>query len=499
MEQVLKETYGVMVYQEQVIRTVQTLANFTLGGADILRRAIGKKIPEEMAKQRQKFIDGCKENDIGESLANSIFDLIDNFAGYGFNKSHSAAYALIAYQTAWLKANYPVEFMAALLTIERSNSDNIVKLTSECQEMGIPVLPPDINDSDLIFTTKEGKIRFGLNAIKNVGSTALESILAARDQLGRFENLSDVFTHIDSSKVNSRVLEALIKSGVFDAIEPNRRKIFEGAERLISVATAAQAINRENQVSFLDLLSDEEAEKSRTEVTLPDVPDWKSKKRLKYEKETLGFYISGNPIKPFIKEITSFVSISRTSDIREDASNLQKSDSINLAGVITSKIIRLTKKSNEKYAMLTVEDLWGTIDVIVFSKVFAATEDILNQEDYDDPVFITGFLNRNDEAVKVVAQKITPLQKIREDNSSNVQIELPVDCKYDNLESIKDIIHHHPGECSVSLTIKSENNCKVLMQIKEQVRVCDEFVNELEGVIPLESVEFHYARELMSL
>jgi len=360
--------------------------------------------------------------------------------------------------------------------------------------MNIPVLPPDINDSDLIFTTKEGRIRFGLNAIKNVGSSALESILIARKELGRFESLSDVFSHIDASKVNSRVLEALIKSGVFDSIEPNRRRIYEGAEKLINMANAAQNINRENQVSFLDLLSEDEAEKSRTVVELPDIPDWKSKKRLKYEKETLGFYISGNPLKPFIKEITSFINISRTCDLKEEKPVQHKGESINLTGVITSKIIRLTRKNNEKYAMLTVEDLWGTIEVIVFSKVFAANEEILNQEEFDDPIFINGYLNRNDEVVKIIAQNITPLSKIRMERSSNVQLELPEDFETHQINSIKDLMHHHPGNCAVSLSLTSDNNCRVLMQLSEKVAASDDFVGDLEELIPLENIEFQYAR-----
>ena len=224
MEAVLEETYGVMVYQEQVMRTVQVLANFSLGDADLLRRAIGKKIPEILQQQRQKFVDGCKDNEIDSKLANHLFDLIDKFAGYGFNKSHSAAYALISYQTAWLKANYPVEFMAALLTTERNNSDKVVKLISECADMNIQVLPPDINESELIFTAHGNNIRFGLNAIKNVGEAALSSILSGREQFGDFKDLLDILTKIDTSKVNARVLESLVKAGVFDSLEPNRKK-----------------------------------------------------------------------------------------------------------------------------------------------------------------------------------------------------------------------------------------------------------------------------------
>lgn len=498
MEAVLNETYGVMVYQEQVMRTVQVLADFTLGSADILRRAIGKKIPEVLQEQRQNFIDGCQKKGIDEKLANAIFDLIDKFAGYGFNKSHSAAYALISYQTAWLKANYPVDFMAALLTTERNKPDSIVKLISECQEMNIQVLPPDINDSDLIFKAHDGKIRFGLNAIKNVGAAALESILYEKAKCNRFEDLIDVFKRIDTSKVNTRVLEALIKSGVFDSLEPNRRKILEGLEEILNLASAEKAMVRTDQISFLDLLADNEVEKTKTKMILPDIPDWKSKTRLKFEKESLGFYISGHPLNPYFEEINSYAKITRTSDLKEEGKKFNYNEVINIVGVVVSSIVRLTKKTNEKWAILTIEDIWGSIEVMVFSKVFATVSSFLESENFDDPVFISGYVNTNDDSLKVVGQTITPLPTIRAQHAVCMQIDLPANFLLDRLEVIKNIVQSNPGRCAVYLSVHSKNNCRVNLKLNQNIEANEEFISEIEEILPPNKFRFYYKSDAVA-
>jgi len=495
MDSVLNETYGVMVYQEQVMRTVQVLANFSLGSADILRRAIGKKIPEVLEEQRENFVTGCKANNIGEKLANSIFDLIDKFAGYGFNKSHSAAYALISYQTAWLKANFPVDFMAALLTIERNKPESVVKLISECQDMSIPVLPPDINDSDLIFTANEGKIRFGLNAIKNVGETALRSILNAREEYNRFETLVDVFSKIDTSKVNSRVLEALIKSGAFDSLEPNRKKILEGLDRILSLANAEKSMDRENQVSFFDLLSEEEIEKSRTKIDLPDIADWRTKTRLKFEKESLGFYISGHPLNSYFKEINNFTKIYRSVDLKDPDKKFGFKEVINIAGVISTKVVRLTKKNNEKWAILTVEDLWGTLDVLAFAKIFKSAAHILDNEEFEEPVLISGYIKNDDDSRQLIAQNITSIPEIRAQQSTHVILKLPEKVPARDLESIQRIIERYPGECQVGLSINSENRCCVEIELPKKIKPSEDFVNDLEEILPLKNLSFQYSKQ----
>ena len=496
MEQVLSESYGVMVYQEQVMRTVQVLADFTLSGADILRRAIGKKTPRIIKEQRQKFIDGCKNNDINADLANHIFDLIDKFAGYGFNKSHAAAYALISYQTAWLKANYPVDFMAALLTIERNKPDSVVKLINECREMNIQVLPPDINESEMIFTAHGDRIRFGLNAIKNVGETASESILEARKKCGRFETLLDLFTQIDASKVSSRVLEALIKSGVFDSLEPNRKKILEGIEQVIALAIAEKSMNIKNQMSFFDLLSEEEQKKSKTEVELPDIRDWKPKMKLKFEKEALGFYISGHPLNPYVDELKSYAQITRTSDLKEEGRAFKNREPVYLCGVIASNTIRLTKKGNQKMSTLTLEDLWGSIKVMVFSKAFAGAAELLEGEEQDDPVMITGFarINKEDQSISLVADTISALPTLRAEKTRHINIEVPLELETSDIECLKNTLEQHPGSSLVDLELITEENCKVRVNLPNKIAASEELVDALGEFIPLENVSFEYVR-----
>ena len=489
MEQVLEETYGVMVYQEQVMRTVQVLAGFSLGGADILRRAIGKKIPEILAEQRLKFVDGCAENDIGADLSNQIFDLIQKFAAYGFNKSHSAAYALISYQTAWLKANYPVEFMAALLTTDINRPESVVKLINECRNMGIPVLPPDINESDLIFTTHSGKIRFGLNAIKNVGITALNSIMEAKRSCTRFKGILDVFSNIDTSKVNSRVLESLTKSGVFDSLEGNRKRIMEGMDEVLALAAAEKSMVRENQVSFFDLLSEEEEEKSRTKLELPDISDWKQKTRLKYEKEALGFFISGHPLDPYVEEIKALGRIVTTQQLKTEEKSFNNREAVNLAGVIVNTVIRLTK-TNKQMAVLTFEDQWGAIELVVFPKNFPAVESFLNT---DDPILINGNINNFGDSLNVVVEKITPLPEIRQERAALIRIELPEELEQEAVQKIKKVFDQFPGGCSVSMSVLTEQKCRVNLKLQEKVLACEELVNELDEIIPLKNLSFRYA------
>ena len=487
MKDVLSETYGVMVYQEQVMRTVQVLANFSLGSADILRRAIGKKDTEVLAEQRNKFVSGCQENGLATDLANEIFDLIQKFAKYGFNKSHSAAYALISYQTAWLKANYPVEFMAALLTADINKPDSVVKLINECREMGITVLPPDINESELIFTAHGNKIRFGLNAIKNVGVAALSNILDIRKKNGGFGTTLDLFKEIDSSKVNVRVLEALVKSGVFDSLEPNRRKIMEGLNDILALATAEKSLVIEDQVSLFDLVPAEE-EKSRTKLELPDVPEWKQRLKLNFEKEALGFFISGHPLDPFMKEIQALGEITTTNQLKLEQDRFRQKKEIKLAGVIVSCVIRLTK-ANQQMAILTLEDQEGAIELIVFPKKFSTLKDLLQ---VDDPLLVTGNVNLRDKSINVAVESIQTLVTVRAERSKLMVIELPVKTDRENLIKIRNLISRYPGSCPVAVDLTTKQKYRVQLKLKEQVVVCEQLVDELEDILPPENFSYSY-------
>ncbi len=335
---ILEPTYGVILYQEQVMEIARVLANYTLGEADILRRAMGKKIPEVMAAQRERFLAGAQKNGIDLTKANHIFDLMDKFAGYGFNKSHSAAYALISYQTAYLKAHYPVEYMAALLNSLLNNTDQVVKLINECREKGIAVLPPDVNVSDLDFTVVEGKIRFGLGAVKNVGEGAIETILAARAKDGPFRSIFDFCERVDPSKVNRRVLEHLIKCGAFDSIHADRARVLAGMDQALERAQARQRDRSAGQLSLFDLLR-ATPQKAREPEILPDVPSWDSRTLLNYEKESLGFYISGHPLDHYENQIRALCTAD-TQRVRER----QDGAKVILCGLLTITKELVTKK-----------------------------------------------------------------------------------------------------------------------------------------------------------
>src|SRR6185437_12128342 len=292
LEGILKETLGVIVYQEQVMQIANRLAGYSLGEADLLRRAMGKKNPEEMAKQRDRFVKGAVERGFPEKKIVKIFDLMEQFAGYGFNKSHSAAYALLAFQTAYLKTHYPVEFMAALLTSQAGSTDEVVKYINECREMGIPVEPPDINFSDANFTPHGNAIRFGLSAVKNVGRTAIDSILQARREITKFSSIFEFCEKVDLRLLNKRVLESLIKSGAMDAFG-TRAQLMAGLDKAME---RAQKTQRDAEMGQHGLFGVFQSEMPQQEDRLPDVPDWDEQQRLAAEKEILGFFITGHPM-----------------------------------------------------------------------------------------------------------------------------------------------------------------------------------------------------------
>ncbi len=488
LQDVLQETYGVMVYQEQVMKVVQVLAGFSLGEADLLRRAIGKKIPEVLAEQRKSFVEGCAKNQISAELAGEIFDLIDYFAGYGFNKSHSAAYALVSYQTAFLKANFPVEFMAALMTSEMNKPDAVVKLIHECKEMKIEVLPPDINRSDLAFATNGAIIHFGLNAIKNVGTAALNSILEARSAAGgAFTDLIDLFTRIDSSKVNSRVMEALVKSGVFDSLEPNRRQVYEHIEELLNLAQAERSMQRENQVSFFEQLPEEELAKSKAALTLKPLKDWKPKIRLKNEKEALGFYVSGHPVEPYLNEIRALAHLTPSYEIKEEGAQqrFKSRQKIRVAAVVSSKIIKLTK-TNRHMAILQLEDPFGSLEVVVFPELYSETEGLLEG---DDPLLVTGYLKQKGEGL--TAEKISSLPALRAQYAGLMEVYLPPQPSPESLQKLSLLLAQHPGQCRVRLIQPvTDEACEARLKLADRVHPGERLVEALEELLGPDSLSF---------
>jgi DNA polymerase-3 subunit alpha len=361
LDPILKETYGVILYQEQVMAIAAEMAGFSLGEADILRRAMGKKKPEEMDQQRTKFLDGCKKKRIDPGIGAQVFDLMAYFAGYGFNKSHSAAYAVLSIQTAWLKANHPAEFLAATLTSEMGDSKRVPVLIEEARRMRIRLDPPDINRSEAGFVVKDNGIVFGLAAVKNVGVSAIEKILEVRRARGGFTSLYDFITSIDTKTVNRRVLESLAQAGAFDGLGRHRAEVFEAIPTLLEVGNRVRLERERGQTSLFENSTDEAA-RNPLEHGLPETDEWSPGHLLQLEKEALGFYYSGHPLSKWGTEVRSFAT-TRTAEIGE----LPDGSDVVLGGLITAVRGAFDKRGN-RIAFLELEDFTGTLEAIVFSE-----------------------------------------------------------------------------------------------------------------------------------
>jgi DNA polymerase-3 subunit alpha len=407
LKNILDETYGVILYQEQVMRIANTLANFTMGQADILRKAMGKKRPEEMEKLKEAFIQGAKANGISEKKAIRLFDLMAYFAEYGFNKSHSAAYAYVAYQTAYLKAHFPVEFMAATLSADMDNTDKIVKLIAGCREMGIEILPPDINQSGKEFKVVGNSIRFGLEAVKGVGSSAIESIVETRNQEGSFTSVHDFIGRVDQRKVNKKVIESLIKGGAFDSLGTTRKHASDVMNRTLSGSARVLTARAAGQQNIFGDPSAAETE---------DHEEWTSEELLKAEKEALGFYITGHPLTKFGRQLERL----ETKKIAE-LDELAEDQEIRIAGIITSVKKIQTKSKAELMAYCTVEDPSGNIEVIIFPDLYRERIAILEK---DMPVLIKGTLDKTEKGFKLVTREITRLDGIDSRMGGKIEINL---------------------------------------------------------------------------
>src|SRR5947209_3346741 len=350
LQEILQETLGVIVYQEQVMQIAHRLAGYSLGEADLLRRAMGKKIAEEMAAQRERFVSGATQRGYPPKKIEKIFDLMAQFAGYGFNKSHSAAYALLAYQTAYLKTHYPVEFMAALLTSVTGSTDDVVKYINECREMGIAVEPPDINVSDANFTPHGAAIRFGLAAVKNVGHNAIESIAQARKGLGRFSSIFEFCEKVDLRLLNKRVLESLIKSGAMDSLG-RRAQLMAVVDKAMERAQKAQRDAESGQHGLFGVFQQDEAPVHNDH--LPEIPDWDEHTRLAAEKEILGFFITGHPLQKYQDKLEDLQALT-TEEIAAMKNSTGKDETIPTAGII-SNVRVLKSKRGDFYAQAILE------------------------------------------------------------------------------------------------------------------------------------------------
>ncbi|HXV47916.1 MAG TPA: DNA polymerase III subunit alpha, partial [Candidatus Binatia bacterium] len=381
LETILKDTYGVIVYQEQVMQTAQVLAGYSMGEADILRRAMGKKDPEEMAAQRERFVEGAKAKNLDEKIATEVFDQMETFARYGFNKSHSAAYALVSYQTAYLKTHYPVEFMAALMTSEMGDTDKVIKNLAECRDKGIVVLAPDVNESLADFTPVGEKIRFGLAGVKNVGEKAVEVILQSRVQDGPFESLFDFCRRVDMTAVNRRVIESLIKSGAFDSTQVSRARMIAGLDDAMKAGQAHQRDQASQQIDIFAMLGGPAKGGKKPGDVYPPASEWSLQESLAYEKEALGFYISGHPLDKYDRVLKRIASGS-IAGLKEKGI----AGDVRLGGVVSALRLRNTKKG-DRYGSFNLEDKTGFIEVIAWPDSYRKCAELLGA---DDPIYVKG-------------------------------------------------------------------------------------------------------------
>lgn len=401
LEAILKDTYGVILYQEQVMRIASDLAGFTLGEADLLRRAMGKKKPEIIAGLRSQFIEGARNNGIDEKTAGQIFDLMEYFAGYGFNKSHSAAYAMVSYQTAYLKANYPLQYMAALLTSVKDNTDKVAAYIEECRRLGIEVLPPDVNESRENFTVAGNKIRFGLAAVKNVGLGAVESIIRAREKDGPYSGYADFCRRLDARVINRRVLESLIKCGAFDSMGNRRAQLMAVVDEGLGLAQQSQRERENGQLSLLDFFGDSARESAS--INLPDVGEYPEDELLALEKETLGLYISGHPLSRYRDELNRLTTASAA-----EVSEMPENSEVVLGGLV-AEVKKINTRKGDTMAFFTLEDLTGTVEVVVFPRHFIQHRMLIR---VDEVVLVKGRTSKSDEDVKkIIGEEISRLDR----------------------------------------------------------------------------------------
>ena len=474
LKEILDETYGVILYQEQVMRIANKLANFTMGQADILRKAMGKKKPEEMEKQKETFIQGAVANGIPEKKAMRIFDLMAYFAEYGFNKSHSAAYAYVAYQTAYLKAHYPVEFMAATLSADMDNTDKIVKSIAGCREMGIEILPPDMNLSGNEFTVVGSSIRFGLEAVKGVGSAAIESITETRDATGPFTSISNFLERVDQRKVNKKVVEGLIKSGAFDSLEGSRAQAMETMNRLLSGGSKIYAGRVFGQQSIFGDSREAEAD---------ILPEWNKDELLKYEKEALGFYITGHPLTKYSSYFKK-VGTTRISELEE----VNDGQEVKVAGILTAIRKIQTKSKAEIMAYCTLEDPEANIDIIVFPELYKSSITILQK---DTPLLVKGTLDKTEKGIKIVSNEILRLDVMgtQQARKAELTLKLPLSDGI-QLQTLRSILRaDSTGRYPLYLRIMLRDT-ETLIETGMKISGDNEMINRIEAIAGKGAVVF---------
>jgi len=466
LEPILKDTYGIILYQEQVMQIVSIIGGFDLARADLFRRAMGKKILSIMEKNRELFLQGAAKKGIAKKIAERIFNQISKFAGYGFNKSHSAGYATISYQTAFLKEHFPLEFMAALLTSEMGNSDKVVDYIEECERMKIWVLPPDVQDGFAEFVPFGNDLKFGLAAIKNVGKLAIASIINARED-GKFLSLFDFCSRVDLRLVNRKVLESLIKAGAFDFLGEPRAALFLQIDDALKEGAKFQKTKINGQLSIFDSISLEKGKARGKDL----VNEWSESRLLSYEKSVLGFYLSGHPLAKFAKILESYAQ-----DKSSELENLTPGTPVRLGGII-DKVKRFTTRRGEKMATLVLEDLKEKTEIILFPEAF---NQFANHIRVGSVVFINGKVDFRNEKASVVADEVLPINEATEKLTNRVEIELYLaGLEKSTLESLKKSLTKFKGNVGVYLTLHLPNKERISLQTEISVQPTPEFLSEI--------------------
>jgi len=480
MEKHLQETYGIMVYQEQVLKIANDMAGFSMSEADDLRKAMGKKIPALMAEQRAKFLEGAKGRGVKEKIATRVFELMEKFAGYGFNKAHATAYGIVAYQTAYFKANYPVEFMAALLTSEMANTDKVVVHMDECRAMGIGVLPPDVNVSRFSFTVDGEAIRFGLGAIKNLGQKAIEGMLASREQQGTFASLVDFCRRLDLQLVNRRVVESLVKAGAFDSASRPRAQLMGALDAAFEAGQRYQRERDQGQVSMFDLLGGAgDGAAAELDPVDASIAEWDTEQRLLNEKEVLGFYLSGHPLRGVWDRARQLgvVGTGQLGQVEDGARVL-------LCGLV-SGIREINTKSGNRMGFATIEDVEGSIEVTIFPELFRQTMAHLRG---GVPLLVRGRVEGTTTSRKLLADDLRPLPA--EDQQGRAS-PVPRACRVavrteggaDPLPALRAICEAHRGTVPLALRLRADGAEVDVSSRTLRVRPSAAFIEAVEGLL----------------
>lgn len=461
LEPILKNTYGVILYQEQVMRIAVDLAGYEMSEADNLRKAMGKKKKDVMAKESGHFIEGSVRNGIPAKKAEAIFKLIETFAGYGFNKSHSAAYAVITFQTAYLKTHFPVEFMAAALTSEMNDADKFSRYIAECREMGIDILPPDVNESRLGFTVVDNKIRFGLGAVKNVGENAIVSILETRKE-GPFVSLFDFARRVDSKKVNKRVFESLVQCGAFVSTGYNRAQLMAAVETAVEYG---QRIQKEKMDPQMSLFGGMEEAESINPPTVPDIPEWDKKQILELEKEIVGFYISGHPLGEYRGLIEKYASTDSLT-IREEV--VKDGQTVRLCGIVRNIKSHVTRKG-DPMAFINIEDINSDVEVVVFPRVYAESENSLIS---DTPVFVQGKVSKDEKSAKIIADNIVEIDQVEEKWAASLHVNIDASRFEETfIDRLHDVFKRYPGSSNGFFHLRLPQKKEVILALPDSMKV----------------------------